>query len=250
MSRKQKHAKQLRTQIAREAARLMYEEGVVQYLDAKRMATRRVVGHSSARKMRHRPGDLPSNGEIKELLLELAELTEGHTRLARLFAMRVLALETMRELLPFSPRLIGSVSTGHVRRGSDIDIHVFADDLEAIELHLFELGWAYELVEVTIEKNGGLHDYVHAHVSDTIFPVELCIYKRSELRITGRSSTDGKRIIRLKPKQLEDLLERDHPVEWDLYQRTGEIAKLEELRDQEELLLSMAQVEELLEQED
>ena len=31
----------------------------------------------------------------------------------------------MRLLRPFRPRLIGSVMTGHVRKGSDIDIHVF-----------------------------------------------------------------------------------------------------------------------------
>jgi len=42
------------------------------------------------------------------------------------FAMRVIALEAMQALERFSPRLIGSVATGHVRRGSDIDLHVCA----------------------------------------------------------------------------------------------------------------------------
>ena len=38
----------------------------------------------------------------------------------------------LRALSEFSPRLIGSVSTGHIRRGSDIDLHVFTDDLDPL----------------------------------------------------------------------------------------------------------------------
>ena len=36
--------------------------------------------------------------------------------------------EAMRALAPFEPRLIGSVSTGHIRRGSDVDLQVFTAD--------------------------------------------------------------------------------------------------------------------------
>ena len=41
--------------------------------------------------------------------------------------MRIEALPSMRLLRVYRPRLIGSTLTGHVRPGSDIDIHVFAD---------------------------------------------------------------------------------------------------------------------------
>lgn len=108
----------LRARIAAEAARLMYEEGVKQYFTAKRMAAKRMLGRVAGQKLRYRPSDLPSNGEIRDALLELASLAEGSRRLRRLFAMRVIALEAIRALLPFEPRLIGSVSTGHIRRGS------------------------------------------------------------------------------------------------------------------------------------
>ncbi len=57
--------KQLRPQIAREAARLMYEEGVKEYFKAKHMAAKRVLGKSAGKKQRHRPAGLPSNGEIQ-----------------------------------------------------------------------------------------------------------------------------------------------------------------------------------------
>jgi len=42
------------------------------------------------------------------------------------------ALRLMRLLSRFRPRLIGSVMTGHVRAGSDIDLHLFSDSIDAI----------------------------------------------------------------------------------------------------------------------
>src|SRR5205823_10023860 len=107
-----------------------------QYFTAKRIAARRLLGKVAGKRMRYRPADLPSNGEIRDALLALAELAEGSRRTRRLFAMRVLALEAMRAIAPFEPRLIGSVSTGHIRRGSDIDIQVFTDHEESLETHL------------------------------------------------------------------------------------------------------------------
>src|SRR4051812_38980615 len=108
----------IRIAIAIEAARLMYEEGVKQYFTAKRIACRRKLGKVAGKRQRYRLHDLPGNGEIRDALLLLAERAEGDKRTRRLFAMRITALEAMRALAVFEPRLIGSVSTGHVRRGS------------------------------------------------------------------------------------------------------------------------------------
>ena len=226
----------------------MYKENVGQYFDAKRMAARRLLGKSGSRQLRFRPQGLPSNGEIQEALLELAVLTEGHTRLARLFAMRVVALETMRALASFRPRLIGSVRSGHVRRGSDIDLHVFTDDLEPLECYLHGLGWAYDVREVTIQKDGKPVDYTHVYVED-VFPVELSVYPRMELRRTARSSTDGKPIVRLRATALVELIRREHPSDWAHYEATGEVRDLDVFLD-EAPLLTLAEVEALAEEED
>ena len=61
----------LRGAIAVEAARLMYEEGVKQYFTAKRLAAKRLLGRVGGRRLRYRPMDLPSNGEIRDALLSL-----------------------------------------------------------------------------------------------------------------------------------------------------------------------------------
>lgn len=218
----------LRAQIAAEAARLMYEEDVKQYFTAKRMAAKRMLGRVGGKRLRYRPRDLPSNGEIRDALLSLAELAEGDKRTRRLFAMRIVALEAMRALLPFESRLIGSVSTGHIRRGSDIDLSVFTDDDEALERHLRGMGWTFETERVTILKFGQIREYLHVHVAD-VFPIELTVYALRELRFRPRSSTDGKPIRRFKIAALEALLMQEHPQEWAEYLSDGTITHLDEV---------------------
>lgn len=223
----------LRASLAVEAARVMYEEGVKQYFTAKRIAAKRLLGRAGGRGLRFRPQDLPSNGEIRDALLHLAELAEGDRRGRRLFAMRVVALEAMRELEPFEPRLIGSVSTGHVRRGSDIDLHVFSDDQGRLEAHLSSIGWVYEIERVFIVKGGKPREFTHAHVAD-VFSIELTLYERRERFVRPRSSTDGKPIVRLDVAALEALLAREHPAEWADYLEDGSVAGLAERLEEDE----------------
>jgi len=217
----------LRQSIAHEAARLMYEEGVDQYFDAKRLAAKRLFGRGGKKKMRYRPQDLPSNGEIQAALRQIVEIIEGELSQQRLFAMRVIALETMNALEPFKPRLIGSVSTGHVRRGSDIDLHVFTDNIEDIEAYLHYLGWRFETQQVTIHVAGEYRDYTHIYY-ERVFPIELSVYPHDEIRVTHRSSTDGKPIVRFKPQALEQIIAEQHSQAWELYLATGEIPELDQ----------------------
>lgn len=216
-----------RKSLAQEAARLMYEEDVKEYFTAKQIAARRLLGQGNAKALRHRPHDLPSNGEIREALLQLASFHEGEQRSVRLFAMRVIALETMQALKDFSPGLIGSVSTGHVRRGSDIDIHVFTDSLESLEACLEQQGWSYETDEVLIRKNNTFCTYQHVHL-ERVFPIELSVHEPHEKRVVQRSSTDGKPIRRLSTTSLQALLRSEHPIEWEEYVLTQTLPNLEQ----------------------
>lgn len=194
---------QIRQTLAKEAARLMYEEGVSQYFDAKRMAAKRLFGQSGKKGMQYRPKDLPSNGEISIEMAKLVELLEDD-REERLSAMRATALTLMKALEPFHPRLIGSVSTGRVRKGSDIDLHVFTDDIEELEQHLQHLQWQFDKKQVVIRHGKEFVEYTHIYV-EADFPVELSVYPLKELRVSGRSSTDLKLIKRLKIVDVERL---------------------------------------------
>ena len=194
---------QIRQILAKEAARLMYEEGVSQYFDAKKMATKRIFGNGGAKGMQYRPKDLPSNGEISTEIASLVELLEDD-REERLLAMRTTALKVMKDLTQFQPRLIGSVSTGRIRKGSDIDLHIFTDSIEDLESHLSDLQWQYTKKQVEVRQGNKFIEYTHLYI-EANFPVELSVYPLMELRVTGRSSTDAKRIKRLKIADVENL---------------------------------------------
>src|SRR5260370_14478137 len=105
----------IRSHIALLAARLMYERTESEYFTAKRKAARQL-----GVEYRYRPKDLPSNAEIREQILCLAQFYEGDSRRDHLREMRLAALRMMRLLAAFKPKLIGSVLTGHVRKSSHI----------------------------------------------------------------------------------------------------------------------------------
>ena len=217
MNRNQRNKGNQKTRqlIIQEAARLMYEDGIDQFHTAKFTAAKKILlGNSS--QIRKTPSFLPSNGEIAQALDALADFHEGDSRTIRLFEMRILTLEVMQNLEPFFPRLIGSVSTGRIKKNSDIDLHIFTDDFEQLVNHIEKLRWYYEMQEVTILKSGKLASYTHIYL-DQEFPVELSVYPLQELRVRGRSSTDGKPIIRLSPSKLLDLILMDHPAQWEKY---------------------------------
>lgn len=206
-----------RAQIAREAAERMLTEGVGQYFDAKRTAARRVLDGQ-----RYRVHDLPTNGEIRAALLELVALAEGPDRSLRLFAMRAEALVVMRALEGFAPRLIGSVWSGHARRGSDIDVHLFGDP-DDVRGDLDARGWRHRVQEVTIRAGNDLRTYVHVHLLDRPFPVELSVYPWSERRVVTRSSVDGRPIDRVSAARLEARLRQEHAADLAAWERTGRL---------------------------
>ena len=159
----------IRRQVAWEAARLMYHREVSEYLPAKLKAARRVARGD------FKPSDLPSNSEIRDQVQIWANLHEGERRTENLRDMRLEALRMMRILRKFRPRLIGSTLTGHVRRGSDIDLHVFSDSVEAVAAALDAEGFSYEVERKRVRKQGQEQTFVHIHVADR-FPFELTIY--------------------------------------------------------------------------
>src|ERR1700736_1364755 len=128
----------LRYAIALEAARLMYERVETEYFTAKRKAAKRLC------RQWVKPEDLPSNAEIREQIQVFARIHEGDKRTENLRDMRLEALRLMRVLRQFRPRLIGSVMTGHVRKGSDIDIHVFTDSAHLVADLLEQEGYQHD----------------------------------------------------------------------------------------------------------
>src|SRR3989304_4642919 len=134
----------------------------------------------------------------------------GEKRQGNLRTMRLEALRLMRKLARFRPRLIGSVWTGHVRQGSDIDIHVFSNSLAAVTGVLDELGMQYDVEPKRIVKFAEERMFIHIHVYDR-FNYELTMYPEAKANYPFRSSITGKPIEKASIAELEELLCPERP---------------------------------------
>jgi hypothetical protein len=194
----------LRQAIALEAARLMYERIETEYFTAKRKAAKRLCRKGV------KPEDLPSNAEIRDQIQTFARIHEGDRRTENLRDMRVEALRLMRLLRPFKPRLIGSVMTGHVRKGSDIDLHVFCNSPALVTDLLEQEGLQFDVERKQVVKHGESRVFTHVHVFDR-FNFELTIYDEDKAHYVFKSSITGKAIERASIAELEELLAREYP---------------------------------------
>jgi predicted nucleotidyltransferase len=194
----------LRQAIALEAARLMYERVESEYFTAKRKAARRMCRGPI------KPSDLPSNAEIRDQVQLFARLHEGSERTAHLRDMRVAALRMMRLLRRFKPRLIGSVMTGHVRKGSDIDLHVFTNSAGLVTDLLENEGFTFDLERKQVVKHHESRVFTHIHVSD-YFEFELTVYAEDQAHYVFKSSITGKAIERASIAELEAMMASVYP---------------------------------------
>lgn len=132
-------AEMMRLAVAEEAARIMAEQGVDDYLQAKRKAAERMgVVDSSV---------LPRNTEIEAALAARQRLFSAERHAAEIAGLRRSALEAMRLMGDFAPRLVGPVLSGTASAHSEINLHLFSESPEAVSLRLDERGVPHEVVE-------------------------------------------------------------------------------------------------------
>ena len=130
--------------VAREAARLLYTGASEEYKHAKEQAASSLGVKAT-----------PSNHEVAIELDLLADMTEGDERRRLLVSMRGAAMKLMQALAEYGPLLTGSVWRGTARKGSDVDITVYADRPEDVEWTLDRSGYKVgESEEVTVTKGG------------------------------------------------------------------------------------------------
>lgn len=229
------YSSKLRRQIAWYAARLMYQRQESEYYRAKMKAARYIC------KGWVKPADLPSNAEIRDEIQSFARLHEGDDRDAYLREMRLEALRLMRLLARFRPRLIGSVLTGHVREGSDIDLHLFSDSVEAVAAALENEGAIFDIERKRVRKQGEERVFTHIHLKDR-FPVEMTVYASDKAHYVFKSSITGKAIERASITELEQFLTAEYP-HMDLAEAIDEVEnQVDRFQVFESLLLPLENV--------
>lgn len=215
----------------------MYFREETEYYRAKTKAARRV----SRGEMR--PGDLPTNREIREQIEAVARAFEGERRTLRLGEMRLEALRMMKILKEYQPHLVGSVLTGHIRRGSDIDIHVFSNSIEAIRSTLEEAGLPHDVVRKRVVKHREEKTFVHFHVTGQ-FEFELTVYPPEMVNRPPVSSITGRPMERATIAELERLITREHPNLGHQTVHDEEPAIVDRFQVYESLLLPLEHVHE------
>jgi hypothetical protein len=189
----------LRHALAQEAARVMAEHGIRDFLVAKRKAAERFGVTDGA--------VLPKNTEIEMALVEYQRLFGGDTHTESLHAQRAAALHAMRQLSGFEPRLVGSVLSGTATRHSDVQLHLFAERPEAVTIWLLDQGIRHDLTTRRVKMNAErVLEYPGVRFEVDEQAIEATVFPTDGIRQAPVSPVDGRPMRRADVADLEALL--------------------------------------------
>lgn len=126
----QTRTRERRQRLAHEAARLMAEDGIRDFHQAKLKAARRLGILDDA--------SLPRNREIEDALRQYQRLFHADQQPVELQRRREAALRALEFFAPFDPRLVGSVLEGTADGHASVALHLHSDDPEAVPRWLAE----------------------------------------------------------------------------------------------------------------
>src|ERR1700761_6832796 len=189
----------LRRARAQEAARIMAEHGIHDFLTAKRKAAQKLGVMDSA--------SLPRNIEIEEALAEYQRLFDAGGHEQTLQEQRRAALHAMHWLSQFKPRLVGAVLSGTATAHADIQLHLFADRSETVMLQLIDRGIAHEITERRVRLDAErFKAYPGLRFAGDDRHVEATVFPEDGIRQAPVSPVDGKPMKRANANELATLL--------------------------------------------
>ncbi len=185
----------MRRRIAHVAARILAEDGSLDYGSAKRKAARQLGAPDS--------DNLPDNQQIDEALRSYQALYQAEETREQLALLRQVAIEYMEQLANFDPHLTGPVLNGTAGRNTEINLQLFTDDQKEVEFLLMRLTIPYQTAEYRMSDAPG-KVYPRFILNDPRAPVDLIVYPATDLRSMKRLQADG-RPRRLRLTQVRTL---------------------------------------------
>lgn len=186
---------QQRTRIAQAAARLIAEDGIHDYTQAKRKAAYSLgLPDSTA---------LPENAAIEAELRAYQRLFHDDEHNARIDHLRRIACRVMQRLQKFNPYLTGSVLDGTAGRYAEIDIQLFTDSAKDVEIFLLNQHFDYDHSTPRTDRAEAV-----LSVHDEDAQINLIVYPRHEERVVSKSR-DGRVRQRMRLDALNRLLADD-----------------------------------------
>jgi hypothetical protein len=191
-------ADNLRSAVAEEAARLMAEHGIQDFRIAKKKAAERYgVVEGSV---------LPKNTEIEAALVARQRLFGPQQHANSLEQQRRVALNAMKLLERFEPRLVGPVLSGSATEYSDIQLHVFSDSTEAVCMLLLDRRYDYDVIERRVKMQADRQVSVPAvrfGIGDEI--IDAVVFPKDGIRQAPVSPVDGKPMKRASLSEVQEL---------------------------------------------
>lgn len=201
MPKKYSHrAEDLRQALAQEAARIMAEHGIEDFLQAKRKAADRLGVNAGA--------VLPKNIEIEAALRAHQRLFGADSHHHSLQEQRRISLDVMRVLNEFQPRLVGSVLTGTATHHSDINLHLFADRSESVAIRLMDIGIPHEVFERRVKMDAERSlNYPTLRFEANGRTVDAIVFPIDGIRQSPYSPVDGRPMKRADAREVSALID-------------------------------------------
>ena len=187
-----------RNEVVQVAARIICEDGLLDYRLAKQKAVERLgLGFGTP---------LPSNADIHSAVLQHQRLFGGRAYADRLMQLRQTAVQAMRLLVDYQPRLVGAVATGATTDEHRVQLHCFADKPEQID-------WLLESRGIPFDVSDRRHRYPDGQSGDVPvldfmaaeIGVSVSVFPERELRRAPLSPVDGLPMKRLELAAVQTL---------------------------------------------
>jgi len=172
----------MRRRIAHAAARILAEDGSLDYGSAKRKAARQLGAPDSS--------NLPDNQQIEEALRDYQALYQADETHAKLALLRQVAIEYMERLADFDPHLTGPVLNGTAGRHASITLQLFTDQQKEVEFLLMGMGIPYQATDHRTMETP-VRVYPRYVIDDPRATVEIIVYSTNELRSMKRLQANG-----------------------------------------------------------
>jgi hypothetical protein len=181
-----------RSIVATRAAEIIMEEGVTDYLFAKKKAAKSLGLLTN--------DNLPSNQEIDNALKEYQNIFQEEVDSAIINKIKEEALNTMVLFEDFNPHLTGQLLEGLIPKFPKIQINLFTDNIKEVEYTLLNNNIAFDVKDTIYQEKLSKKKStktIPAFILEGVwFPIELKVYFENDIRSKKNNllSSKGKNI--------------------------------------------------------
>jgi|GEM_PF-864797 len=164
-------SKNIKASVANLAAQMIMEEGIKDYLFAKKKAAKSLGLNEAV--------SLPSNSQIDKAIEDFNKIYTPEIDVEFLEYFKTQALRVMAIFKNFKPHLMNQLSEGIVPKFTEIKINLFADNLKDIEYVLLNSEFKYEFKEIKMNSKLGkksMKSIPTIYLDNLPIPAEIKVY--------------------------------------------------------------------------